>query len=204
MPTGYFLRLAGLFTQSPGNLGHRGHTCTVSETELELHTNQPQRPTPEYDPESPAGLAWLQRAWHCTQLSSSCPARQGCMCVCLQLCNVVVMGGASWLPPPHPFFLILFFGAYLGNWLSGSTVGTHRGSFPSGEEMPSIWNCIIMGREILTGLISRIEIQSERIVQRYTVCALHFKDVPLTDPRVQLPWASCAEKLQGSAQEKCK
>jgi len=49
LPAGYFLRLAGLFTQSLGNLGHRGHTCAVSETELELHsgTNQPQRPTPE-------------------------------------------------------------------------------------------------------------------------------------------------------------
>lgn len=49
LPAGYFLRLAGLFTKSTGNLGHMGHTCTVSETELELHsaTNQPQRPTPE-------------------------------------------------------------------------------------------------------------------------------------------------------------
>ncbi len=92
MPTGYFLRLAGLFTQSPGNLGHRGHTCTVSETELELHsgTNQPQRPTPEYDPEGPAGLAWLQRGWHWVQPALSPPARQGeelcvhvCVCVCV-------------------------------------------------------------------------------------------------------------------------
>lgn len=97
MPTGYFLRLAELFTQSPGNLGHRGHTCTVSETKLELHsgTNQPQRPRPEYDPEGPAGLAWLQRGWQWVQLASSPPARQGeewcvyaCVCVLVLLCKV--------------------------------------------------------------------------------------------------------------------
>lgn len=57
LPTGYFLRLAGLFTKSLGNLCHRGHTCTVSEAELELHTvtNQPQQPTPGKDPEGPVG-----------------------------------------------------------------------------------------------------------------------------------------------------
>lgn len=151
MPTGYFLRLAGLFTQSPGNLGHRGHTCTVSETELELHsgTNQPQRPTPEYDPEGPAGLAWLQRGWHWVQLASSPPARQGeewCVCVYVRLCKVVV-GGVYRLPPLHPSFLFLFFwGAYFGNWLVyrfiSNTVGTYwhthmhtqRESFPSGKK----------------------------------------------------------------------
>lgn len=78
MPTGYFLRLAGLFTHSPGNLGHRGHTCTVSAAELELHsgTKQPRRPTPEYDPEGPTGLARLQRGWQWVQLALSPAARQ--------------------------------------------------------------------------------------------------------------------------------
>lgn len=111
MPTGYFLRLAGLFTQSPGNLGHRGHTCTVSDAELELHsgTNQPKRPTPEYDPKGPVGLAWLQRGWHWVQLAL--------LCVCM---DEVVVGGVYWLPPPlHPSFLFLYFlgGTYFGNWL---------------------------------------------------------------------------------------
>lgn len=97
MPTGYFLRLAGLFTQSPGNLGHRGHTCTVSETELELHsgTNQPQRPTPEYDPEGPVGLAWLQRGWHWVQLALSPPARQR-QEWCVYLCMCVLCICARW------------------------------------------------------------------------------------------------------------
>lgn len=78
MPRGYFLRLAGLFTHSPGNLGHRGHTCTVSVAELELHsgTKQPPWPAPEYDPEGPAGLAWLQRGWQWVQLVLSPAARQ--------------------------------------------------------------------------------------------------------------------------------
>lgn len=127
MPTGYFLRLAGLFTQSPGNLCHRGHTCTVSETELMLHsgTNQPQRPTPEYNPEGPLGLAWLQRGWHWVQPALSPTARPGaewCGYDCVYVC-VVVRGGSgrdvlaatstSFLPVP----IFFWGGAYFCNWL---------------------------------------------------------------------------------------
>lgn len=115
MPTGYFLRLAGLFTQSPGNLGHRGHTCTVSETELELHTgtNQPQRPTPEYDPRGRAGLARLQRglALGRAGLVSRYQTRGGGVVRALVYVwfSKVVVGGVIWLPPLHPSFLFLCF-----------------------------------------------------------------------------------------------
>lgn len=146
MPTGYFLRLAGLFTQSPGNLCHRGHTCTVSETQLELHsgTNQPRRPHTRTQ-SGPAGLAWLQGplALGTTGLVSPCQTRRGdvCMCVC-----VVVYGGSgrgipaatfiSFLPVPFFFF---FSETYFGNMLVqrsiSNSAGTHwhvhrqRGSF---------------------------------------------------------------------------
>ena len=134
MPTGYFLRLAGLFTQSPGNLGHGGHTCTVSETKLELHsgTNQPQRLRPEYDPEGPVGLAWLQRGWHWVQLALvfPCQTRAGARCMCVRECFKLAVGGVYQPPSLHPSFLFsFFFGTFFGNWFVrrsiGNTVGTH-------------------------------------------------------------------------------